>query len=242
MATELAVLAELSAAYPPSVAFGHVVLLAPYVASGYAFTSGDISGNEISIATNFVVGTRVTLTGLSDFDLNTVYFVSNASPLRFSATIGGSDVTITAPADGTVTDVAPFISGDTESTCEIQNMADLARYEVSDYLGIVTRPVYTPPVGEIATNQAGERAAVLTFANSSVTLTNTAGAPDNPSNLPVTFSGFTLIQDGSPTPGDTTGFPMFTNSFASNATVDAGGELLLNIEISFPIHDATQSP
>lgn len=242
MTSEAGVLNALATSYPPSVAYGHVVLLATYSASAYSFVSGDISGNEISIVTNYAVGTRVKITGLSDFDVNTVYFVIQASPLKFAATLGGTEITITVPADGSVTDVEPFLTDETTSTREVQTMEDLVRYELSDYLGQVTRPVYTPPVGVIGTNNVGERSAVLSFDNSFVVINNVDGAPDNPSSLDLTFGGFTLIMDGSPTLGDTTGSVDITKTFTSAASVPAGSTFNIQFEISYPVHDITENP
>lgn len=241
MTTEAGVLDGLATSFPPSVAYGHVALLKIYTASAYTFVSGDISANSISIATDYVVGTRVKITGLSDFDANTVFFVIQASPLKFAATLGGLEIPITTPANGSITDVEPFLNDEEGSVREIQTMEDLARYEISNYLGQNTRPVYTPPAGSIGTNNAGERAAILAFSDSSVSIDNIDGAPNNPSSLDLVVGGFSLIKDGSSTPGDTTGTLILTDHFVSATTVAAGTMTTLQFEISYPVYDKTQS-
>lgn len=241
MTTEAGVLDSLALSYPSSGPYGHIVLLGAYSVSSNTFVAGDISANAINIATNYEVGTRVKITGLSDFDVNTVFFVIQKSPLKFSDTLGGSEIPITTAADGTVTDVEPLLTAETTSTREIQTMADLVRYELTDYLGQNTRPIWTPPVGVIGINQAGERAALLSFSSSFVIIDNADGAPNNPSSLALSFSGFALIKGGSPTVGDTSGTVIRTNSFTSLASVDAGSQLSLQFEVSFPVHDITQN-
>lgn len=175
------------------------IALLEYSAEQVSFVAGNVNttSNEITLAgASFVIGTRVKISGLSDFNSAQTYFsLSASSPYQFSETLGGSAVDISAAAGGTVTDEEPrndALSPVSGRKC--QNMNDLVRYEVSDYQGQALRPTWTPSGSNIVNSQA-----LIPGSTNTVDVTNT----NDDDTLSFQYIG--IIEAGSTTPASTTG-------------------------------------
>lgn len=182
--------------YYPAGAYGFLVLLKAYTQENYSFTSGDVStgGDTITIPANtYAVGTQVRVTGLSDFDASTNYYViTTGTSIQLSDQPGGSAVDIMVAADGTITDVSPA------NWQSPQTMADLVRYEVADYQNAaVNRPAVT--MG--ATTQGLNSDGVLAAIKDAITLSPVNA--DGPGALEL--YGWAVIKGGAAAQGDTTG-------------------------------------
>ena len=201
------------------------ILLLQYTAEQVAFAVGDVNtgANTITLTgASYVVGTRVRITGLSEFNSNQIYFsISAASPYSFSETPGGTAVNIGTAAAGTVTDAEPEEQGQAEPGRSIQAVADAVRYELTDYEGEADRPVLT--FGSI---NFVNGVATLDFENNQILIDNTGGS----SNL--VFGYAAAIENGNATPGNTTGDMLWVRKFASLQTVSVGELKRIQFEIT----------
>lgn len=203
---------------------GHVMLLS-YSAESVAFVGADVNTTNNTIAltgATFVIGTRVRISGLSDFNPSQIYFsLSASSPYQFSQTLGGSAVDITLAAAGTVTDAEPVETGETGSTKQIQTVADAVRYELASYQGVTNRPAITYGAVSISGDKA-----VLNYSGNEITLNNSSGGSD------LSFGYAVLIKGGSATPANTTGNVQAAIKYSAVQTVATGESKKMQFQIT----------
>ncbi len=205
------------------------VLLGPFSATTVNFTAGDIDTgtSSINVANTFVVDTRVQLTGLGSAGIpaGRRHYIVQQSPIQISSELGGSALAIPNAADGSIIDLAPISTVDPDQY--IQSVSDLVRYEIANYNGVVSRPEITLTGSNRATFPSNRRGVKTDPINIVVNNTqNNDGA--------VTIKFIALIENGSTTPGNTTGEVQYVIEFPSAVTINAGATGTFSFEIGQP--------